>query len=233
MDKTIGIHQPNYFPWLGYFAKINAVNLFVILDDVDFQTGNASSITNRCKIKTHQGEQWLTVPVLKGDSKRINTIGIDNKQAWQNKQLKTIQLAYSKAPYFKTIYAWLEERFSQQPVLLSEWNTYLIEEVAALLAIDTPFLKSSKLLLEHSDKNERIIDICKLTGATCYLSGNGARKYNDENAFNQNHIALRYTTFQAQVYPQLHGAFINGLSILDVLMNCSITTIQQFLKIGA
>jgi WbqC-like protein family len=230
MQKTVGIHQPNLLPWLGYFSKITQSDVFVLLDTVDFQTGNANSITNRTRIKTQQGELWLTVPVKKSTEKTIDKICIDHKQPWVKKHLKTIQMAYGKAPYFEPTFEWLSKRLTQEEhVSISALNSLLILDVKELLQLTTPVIKSSELAIAVEDKNERIIAICKSLDATCYLSGNGARSYNDEPAFNQQGIELKYTSFQAPVYPQLHGPFLPGLSILDVLMNCSIPTIQKIL----
>src|ERR1700722_14908918 len=107
--KVIAVHQPNFMPWLGYFYKINHADVFVILDNVEYQSGNASSITNRVKIKTTQGEQMVAVPVRKGDSKIIKDIAIDNKQPWAKKMLKSIQLNYAKAPFIHEYFPTLEE----------------------------------------------------------------------------------------------------------------------------
>ena len=105
----VAIHQPNFIPWLGYFSKINQSDKFIILDTVDLQIGNANSITNRTRIKTQQGELWLTIPIKKSESKLIHSIQMDNKQPWQKKILKSIQMAYSKAPQFNSIFPIFEE----------------------------------------------------------------------------------------------------------------------------
>ncbi len=105
MQKVIAIHQPNFIPWLGYFNKIYSADVFVVLDNVDYQSGNANSITNRTKIKTAQGELFIFVPVKKNaNSKLIKDIAIDNQQPWQKKMLKTIQLNYSTAKFFNEVF---------------------------------------------------------------------------------------------------------------------------------
>src|SRR6185369_12527883 len=103
MTKIISIHQPNFIPWLGYFYKIYAADVFVILDNVEYQSGNSSSITNRTKIKTNNGELMISVPVRKNEqSKMIIDMEIDNRQPWKPKMLKTVQFSYTKAAHFKT-----------------------------------------------------------------------------------------------------------------------------------
>src|SRR5580698_6754117 len=108
-QKVIAVHQPNFMPWLGYFYKIVHADVFVILDNVEYQSGNASSITNRVKIKTLQGELMLAVPVKKGESKIIKDIMIDNKQPWARKMSKTIQINYAKSAFFNQYFPKLEE----------------------------------------------------------------------------------------------------------------------------
>ncbi|MEI7803119.1 MAG: WbqC family protein [Bacteroidota bacterium] len=221
MQKVIGIHQPNFIPWLGYFNKIYSADVFVILDKVDYQSGNANSITNRTKIKTAQGELFISVPVKKNaESKLIKDIAIDNQQPWEKKMLKTIQLNYSKAKFFSEFFPLIENVLSAKHELLSAMNVELIKLFCEKLNIATPIVLASEMNLSSDEKNNRIIEICKSLEATIYQSGNGARKYNDENLFAENKIELRYTSFSPAEYPQLHGAFINGLSVIDVVMNC-------------
>ncbi len=221
MQKVIAIHQPNFIPWLGYFNKIYSADVFVVLDNVDYQSGNANSITNRTKIKTAQGELFIFVPVKKNaNSKLIKDIAIDNQQPWQKKMLKTIQLNYSKAKFFNEVFPVLEEVLGAKYEMFSAMNVELIKIFCRNLNITTPIVLASEMNLSSDEKNNRIIEICKTLEATIYQSGNGARKYNDENLFAANNIELRYTLFSPAEYPQLQGAFIAGLSILDVVMNC-------------
>lgn len=226
----VAIHQPNFIPWLGYFSKINQSDKFIILDTVDLQIGNANSITNRTRIKTQQGELWLTIPIRKSESKLIHSIQIDNKQPWQKKILKSIQMAYSKAPQFNSIFPIFEELLQQRCELLSELNSKIIVEIATWLDITTEILIASKMPITSEDKNERLIDLIKQVDGDIYLSGNGARQYNDEAAYNSNGIQLTYTSYKPNEYPQLHGNFIPGLSILDAMMNLTKEEIQNMIK---
>lgn len=222
----VAIHQPNFFPWLGYFSKIKQSDVFILLDTVDLQIGNANSITTRTKIKTQQGELWLTIPIKKSENKLISAIQIDNRQPWQKKMLKTIQMAYSKAPEYPTVYPMIENLINASHESMSAFNSSIITTIAQWLEIKTQIVVASKLPEVSDDKNFRLIELIKAVNGTVYLSGNGARQYNDESAYNNNHITLTYTNFKAQEYPQLHGAFIPGLSILDALMNLPKAEIQ-------
>ncbi len=226
----VSIHQPNFIPWLGYFSKIKQSDKFIILDTVDLQIGNANSITTRSRIKTQQGELWLTIPIKKSESKIIHHIQIDNKQPWQKKMLKSIQMSYSKAPEFASIFPFFERLINNNTESLSELNTSIIIAIAQWLKIDTPIIIASTLPAVSDDKNYRLIELIKSVEGTTYLSGNGARQYNDEAAYNANGIKLTYTAFKPLEYAQLHGDFIPGLSILDLMMNLPKSEIQNMLK---
>ncbi len=228
--KVICIHQPNFIPWLGYFNKIYSCDVFVILDNVDYQSGNSNSITNRTKIKTAQGELFISVPVRKSESKLIKDIPIDNNQPWQKKMLKTIQLNYTKAKFFSEIFPLIENVLNTKHEFLSALNIELIKLFCEKLNITTPIVLASEMRLSSDEKNDRIIEICKNLEATIYQSGSGARKYNDEELFAANNIRLRYTSFSPAEYPQLHGEFVKGLSVLDVLMNCGWDKTSELIK---
>lgn len=216
----IGIHQPNYLPWLGYFYKIRQSDVFVILDNVEYQTGNANSITNRSRIKTANGEQWLTVPVKKSESKLIMDIPMDLQQNWKIKHIRSIQMAYSKSPFFKEFFPMIENWLNFESQSLSEFNTHLILKACELFEIKTELRIASQLPLTNDDKNGRLIEICKLLGANIYLSGKGAQKYMDMALYENAGIAVEFSSFNHPEYKQLHGDFIPGLSFIDAIMNC-------------
>jgi WbqC-like protein family len=220
--KTVAIHQPNYLPWLGYFYKILSSDVFVILDSVDYQSGNSSSITNRTRIKAANGELLITVPVVKPkETKRIDTIAIDNKQNWQRKHLNSLKTAYGKSRYFDEVYTLIEAALTGGFDYIADLNTGLIELVCSYLHIETPMVRSSRMgLADEAEKNQRIIEICKRVEASSYLSGNGARKYNNDDLFKTNAIELKYSQFSAPSYLQLHGEFVPDLSVVDCLFNC-------------
>src|SRR5215217_2643200 len=100
-------------PWPGYFYKIAHADAFVLLDNVEYQSGNATSITNRTKIKTPQGELFINVPVKKGAT-LIKDVLIDNAQPWRKKLLKTVQQNYAKAPFFNDYFTQFETIVNKQ-----------------------------------------------------------------------------------------------------------------------
>jgi len=214
------IHQPNYLPWLGYFHKIKAADIFVFLDTVDYQSGNAFSITNRARIKGANGVVLLTVPVSrKTPSRRIQEVCIDSSTGWARKHLRSIELSYRRAPYFSPAFEVLEAVLSSPPVSLAGLNSCLIVEVSRYFHLNTPVVSASALGVRTADRNQRLIEVCQKLGVKTYLSGQGGRKYNAEALFLQHGIRIPYTPFIHPEYPQLHGDFVAGLSVIDAMFN--------------
>jgi len=227
MKVSVGIQQPNYFPWLGYFHKIKLSDSFVFLDTVDIQTRTESSFTNRTRIKTKQGTQWLTVPIKKGNSKKIKDVIIDNIQPWKQKHLNTLFHAYKKAPFFEDGYPVIQKLILADFEKLSDFNIACITYICNYLHLQTKINRASEISIDETDKNLRLISICKSQGGNIYLSGEGGKKYNDMNLFAEHHIKVNYVDFSVTSYHQLYGEFINGLSIIDALFNCGNAT-EQF-----
>jgi len=215
----VAIHQPNFIPWLGFFKKISMADIFVIIDDVQFVKG---SICNRNKIKNNQGQaMWITLPVSnkKGLKINFNEIEIDYNQKWQIKMLNQIKSSYSKAPYFNKYFAEIEEIFETNFNVLSEINIELIRYFCKSLEINTPIKVTSELDQNFGISNERNLNITKHFKGTTYLSGAGAKKYNNEELFLHNNIKLLYLEYDHPIYKQQWGEFQSQLSILDLLLN--------------
>ncbi len=219
-SRVVSIHQPNYLPWIGYFSKIKASDIFVFFDDVQFERGK--TYTSRTKILNQGKEQWLTVPVLgKGQLLDIKDITCDNTQKWQTKHLKNVQNTYRKAPYFEEVYSLLETMLQQKHDSLFEYNSRLIVQIISYLGIETKCINSSSLGLDTALSGlDKIIEILKTTQATEYLSGSGSgsKRYIDESVFAQNNIKLTWQAYSPISYKQLYNDhFIPNLSIVDLL----------------
>jgi hypothetical protein len=214
----ISVHQPQYIPWLGYFYKIATSEVFIFLDDVQYKK---REFQNRNKIKTSEGSPWLTVPVLtKGSFEQtIREVRINREESWAKEHWKTIEHNYNRAPFFNEHRDFFTGLYSKKWDLLIDLSMEVIRYVNSYLKIETPVMMSSEFNLS-SKSSERIIDICKRTGADVYLSGSGGKQYIDEKVFADNSIKLVYQDFSHPVYPQLHGAFVSHLSVLDLLFNC-------------
>ncbi|MCP5105524.1 MAG: WbqC family protein [bacterium] len=215
---TIGIHQPNFMPWLGYFYKMKKCDIFVLLDDVQFIR---RGFTSRVKIKTPEGEKWISVAVKKKGrySQTINEVEVENDFKWKKRVLGSLQACYGKTPYFKTYFPPLEEIFQKEHLFLADLNRELLIWLAGEMGIKTKILKSSQLEGITGQSTDRLVSICQALGAHRYLSGFGGQNYQEETAFNQKGIELTVYDFKHPVYPQMFGEFVPGLSAVDLLFN--------------
>ena len=211
-------HQPNYIPWPGYFVKMAQFDIFFILDTAQFERGG--SLDNRNLIKTPQGIQMLTVPVKRKGMGLQRFDEVIVIPGWKRNHLMALQVNYAKAPYFKEVFPMLEQVLQDTGYLI-DTNKAFIRYVYDLLGLETKLVFLSALP-QFADlrKNELIAAICRHFSADCYLSGNGARAYNQPEIFEKQGIKLEYMDYQPITYPQLWGSFIPNLSIVDMLFNC-------------
>lgn len=212
----VAIHQPNYLPWMGYIDKIANADIFVFLDDVQYSNEAGH---NRNLIKVHNGTQYLTVPVEQHLGDNINQIRTKDEIPWKKKHLKSIELSYKRASHFNEVFPVMETCINKSYSNIAEMNANIIMEWCRLLGIKTKFTWASEYKLD-STREDKVIDICCLLGADEYISGNGARVYQDPEHFEQRGIKLEYQKFTPLTYPQLWGEFIINMSALDYFMNC-------------
>jgi len=215
---VLSAHQPAYLPWLGYFDKITRSQLFLFLDDVQFEK---NSYTNRNRIKTPTGPLWLTVPVHLKDhmSSVIAELRIDNTQNWRNKHLKSIAQNYRKAPRFEECFAKLETLYAPKHERLADLCYDQLKFWLAELGLQRDVIRMRDLPPIESSKSQLVLDLFLHFKAKGYLSGALGRDYLDEASFAERGITIEYQNFQYPTYPQLHGDFMPGLSVLDCWMN--------------
>ena len=142
--KSVGIIQPNYLPWRGYFDFIHEVDVFVFLDDVQYTPRDWRS---RNRVKMPDGScRWITVPVLGGRDQLIRDVRIDNAQGWQRKHLETLRHSYGKAPWFGEYFPRLEALLIDGGFeRLCDLDVALTREIAGWLGIGTPVVLASAL----------------------------------------------------------------------------------------
>jgi hypothetical protein len=219
MGKRIAILQSNYIPWKGYFDMIAAVDEFILYDDMQY---TRRDWRNRNQIKTSQGVQWLTVPVLvKGKfHQKIRETEIDGSD-WRIAHWKALTQNYRRAPHFAEIATWLEPLYVDASYShLSHLNRTLIEAVCRYLGIKTVITNSWDYSLIDG-KTERLAALCAQAGGTEYISGPAARDYVEEQVFANAGIKLKWFDYNNYPeYPQLWGEFTHGVTILDLLFNC-------------
>jgi WbqC-like protein family len=210
--------QPSYLPWLGYFAQLKHSDVFVIYDDVQF---DKNGWRNRNRIKTAQGAQWLTVPVLTTGQQRPTNrdIAIDNKQPWRKKHLAALRQNYARAPYFAQTIGMFETLYEQAWHRLFDLNLACFDAINQRLGLEREIRFASELGVEGQGA-ERLVGICHKLGADRFYEGAAGRDYIDDALFTDAGIAIEYQDYPHPVYPQLHGEFIPFLSVVDLLFNC-------------
>jgi hypothetical protein len=213
---VVAAHQPQYLPWLGYFHKIDRADIFVLLDTVQFKKNEWQ---NRNKIKTAQGWQWLTVPVLYRYPQLINEVTINNRVKWQHKQRQAILSNYKKAPYYEKLEEFFEDIFSSSWQFISQLNIETVKRLVKILGIDTPLYVASELGELPQDPDERLIAITKHFGPDAYLAGAGGRGYMDLDKYSQRGIKVIFQDFKHPVYGQLFGEFEPFMSVIDLIYN--------------
>lgn len=216
--RTVAIHQPNFLPWLGYFHKIAHVEIFVFLDDVEY---TKNSFINRNKIKTPQGEHWLTIPVVySGRSKqKISETRIFNPEKSIKKVLSTLEMNYKKAKYFQEYFPQLKSILMRDFESLAGLNIEINQWICEILDIKTEIQISSELNIRVDDATDRLIEICRHFNATSYLSGFGGSNYQEKEKFAVKKIDLITTGFEQMKYHQLWGDYIPNMSVIDALFN--------------
>lgn len=226
--KKIAIAQSNYIPWKGYFDMIAAVDEFVLYDDMQF---TKNDWRNRNKIKTPKGIEWLSIPVGQAIDRRIRDVAIPNT-IWQEKHWRTIEVNYRRAPFFSEIAAVIEPLYRDRVhTNLSAVNREFIDVICKYLGIHTKISNNWDYDLTEG-KTERLVDLCRQTGATEYISGPAAKAYIDEQQFAEKNLKLTWFDYENySVYSQLWGEFSHAVSILDLMFNCG-QNARRYMKLS-
>ena len=215
---NVVILQPSYIPWRGYFDQIRLADIFVFYDDVQY---DKHGWRNRNQIKTHQGKQWLTIPVhAKGATQgtKINDVRIDWSKPWAKSHLKALTISYSKAPYFKEHLPLLESFYQKRYEFLVDFTIETSIDLARELGFtSTRFLRSSELSNLNGHKTDRVINVLKQVGATHYICGPSASSYMEPEKFEEAGITFEYVQYNYPEYSQLYPPYDPFVSILDLM----------------
>jgi hypothetical protein len=228
-NMKIGLMQPYLFPYIGYFQLIWIADRFVVHDDVQYIR---QGWINRNQIVLHS-RKFLFVFSVKHDdySKNINErFYADAFEAETRKFFSNIDQSYSKAPYFAEVRTLLTEVLGSPERNVSKLNTLSIIKICKHLGIDTEILVSSEIQFEKSLKaEERVIAINKKLGSTHYFNPIGGRELYSKDRFREDGIQLSFLRPILSPYKQTTAKFLPGLSIIDVMMNCSRESIMEML----
>lgn len=217
--KKVAILQSNYIPWKGYFDIINMVDEFILYDDMQY---TKRDWRNRNKIKTHDGIQWLTIPVLnKGKYfQKINETQVADSN-WCHDHWRAISLNYKRAEYFDLYADRIHKVYQdcESETYLSKINYRFLKEICDILGIRTKITWSSDYTLVDG-KTERLVGLVQSAGGGYYLSGPAARDYIVDSYFKDAQIQLEYMNYEGyKEYSQLFGPYESGVSVLDLIFN--------------
>jgi hypothetical protein len=224
--KKVAIMQPYLFPYIGYFQLINAVDEYVIYDDVQFIKGGW---INRNNILIGGRKNLVTFPLIGASAnKNINEIHIQQNL---DKLEKTIFMAYSKAPYITNVSKLIKNIFDYNERNLARFAGNSIVEVSKYLDLQTRFIYSSDLdKKDELSAQPMVIDICKKLEADTYINAIGGTELYDKEAFAKQDIELKFLKPSLPEYKQFNNEFIPGLSIIDILMFNDIEKIKSMLN---
>ncbi len=215
----VGIHQPNYLPYLGFFHKMKESDIFIIYDDAQFNKGD---FQHRNRIRIHNGQKWLTVPVEKRHAP-INRIQVINdtmvkNEKWSQHHLSQIHDNYKKADLFSDYFDDMSSILDEEHELLAVLNMKLIEFLSSSFDIDTKIVYSSDFP-SGSTSTQRLIELVSSVNGDTYLSGPAGRNYLDMELFKTNGIDVIFQDFKHPVYEQQYEGFVPNMSAIDALFN--------------
>lgn len=221
--------QPYLFPYLGYFQMFNAVDKFVLLDDVNFIM---RGYINRNNILVNGKAHLFSIPLEKpSQNKLINETKLNFQEKDKENFLKTITLAYKKAPYYNDFYPVLEDIINNPQTDLTLFLKYSFEWVKKYLGLDTEILLSSEIGKDNSLRaQDRIIAINKVLGTTTYINAIGGQELYNRDDFKKENMELKFIKMDNIEYKQFKNEFVPYLSMIDVLMFNSKEEVKELLN---
>ena len=226
----VGIMQPYFMPYIGYFHLINSVDEFVIYDNIQY---TKKGFINRNRILSNGKDRVISLP-LKHASDYLNVVDRELSASWEkdkNKLLNTNKTSYSKSPYFEESYNLISKCLNNPEVNLFRFIYDSIILINEYLDIKTKIIISSTIDIDHTLKSQnKVLAICKERNATQYINSIGGVKLYDKETFKQNEIELNFIKSNLIQYKQFNNEFIPWLSIIDVLMFNSKEQINKYLN---
>ena len=230
----VSIHQPDFFPWLGFFHKVSQSDRFVVFEHV--QAPRGKSWLSRNRILLNGSPFWLTLPVRREGLQAIKDLNIDYSSNFERKHLGTIKQAYGKARFFDEVYPIVADLYSKRPKKVMEFNLNVIREFCGRLRLNAEFVYSSVLVnevpaLSNMASNELVLELCVSAGGTSYVSGTGCIDFIKPNAFFAQGIEFWFQDFNGVEYTQCQdGPFIPNMSVLDALFSLGFCETSKLLK---
>lgn len=228
--KKIAIMQPYFFPYIGYFQLINAVDEFVIYDNIQF---TKKGWINRNRILVNGKVDYISLPIKK-DSDYLNVNQRFLSDSWsvdRKKILNRVTESYRKAQKFDQIYPLFEKCLNTEEINLFDFIHYTLKETLSFMDISTKITISSSIDINQDLKSEqKVVAICKAQNATIYINPIGGVELYSKERFKSNEITLQFHKSNPINYNQLKNEFVPWLSILDILMFNSRESVKSFLN---
>lgn len=224
----LGIMQPYFFPYLGYFQLIYVVDTFVVYDNIEY---TKKGWINRNRYLCNGSAKYFTIPIAK-DSDYLMVCQRKIADSFNRRQLKNqIQMAYKKAPFFSDVFPLFCDCVDNPNENLFEFIHYSLINLLAYMDIKTNIVISSSLDIDYKLKGkEKVMEICRKFSATTYINPIGGLSLYDKTEFKQERVELNFIRMNDNIYyPQFQNDFISGLSILDVLMFNSKDVVKELL----
>lgn len=212
----VAITQPTYLPWLGYFKMIQSVDVFVFLDNIQFEK---QSWQSRNRLKDNQDNPlWLSVPLANHqlEDKILDIKIASSKFNWQRKHLNSIKTYLGKTPFLDDVLELVEASFAEEFVYLADLNIDLIKRVSKALGLKTQFYRASELQAV-GNKTDLLLGLLTELNASSYLANLGSKSYlqYEEDRFQELGIELIYQDWSAPIYQQRGEVFVDKLAWVD------------------
>ena len=222
--------QPYLLPYLGYYQLVNAVDVFVFYDDVNFIT---KGYINRNAILAHGNILTFTVPLSKASQNvLIKDVAVHQKEyaKWWAKFKKTLTQSYTSAPFFDGTMYLMENIFQDPSHSIAVLAEKSIRTISDYLDLSTDFKKSSELSYDRNAAGEKkILELCAIFDADTYINPIGGKELYTSKSFKKKDMDLLFLKSRAVTYPQETEKFIPSLSIIDVLMHNDKTEILKLI----
>lgn len=224
----VGIMQPYFLPYIGYFQLLNAVDKYVIYDNIQY---TKKGWFNRNRILQNGKDMLFSIPLEKASDyldvrERFISDGFDRK-----KLLNQVRESYRKAPYFDTVMPLFEDMINYNDNNLFNDIYHSIQIVCNYLGINTEIVVSSTIDIDHTLKGQdKVLAICKALGATEYYNAIGGKELYNIDDFKRQNIDLHFISSNPIDYKQFKNEFVPWLSILDVMMFNSKEEIKVMLE---
>lgn len=227
--KTIAIMQPYFFPYIGYWQLIHAVDRFVIYDDVNYIKGGW---INRNRLLINGVPAYITAPLQQASPyKHICDTALKPSSIWRDKLVKMIEITYRRRPYFSEVFPIIQSLIRYEANNLSDYLVYQLQTLATFMGIKTEYVATSRCYEnDYLSGQARVLNICKREQASTYINPQGGQALYDAETFRNEGIDLNFIVMRPLPYKQRNIEFIPYLSIIDALMEIGPFDIKHHLN---